>query len=123
VFVAVTRGIAAAACGGAAAVLLSGCGGSDSTPRTSSSAAAAATVRTASCKDWNAAPAAEQQQLVRGLREFFGGQVDTPGLRGQVLPDAKATRLFNSYCAQSYAAAFSLYRLYGNAAAFTNHKK
>jgi hypothetical protein len=104
-------------------MLLAGCGGSSAGGGAESSAVAAATVRTANCTDWNAASADVQQQLVRGMREFFGGQVDTPGLRGTVLPDAKATRLFDSYCARSFAGAFSLYRLYGNAAAFTNPQK
>jgi len=49
--------------------------------------------------------------------------VDSPGERGQVLPDARARQLFDSYCAQRFAAAFNLYRLYGNAAAFTKPQK
>lgn len=104
-------------------MLLAACGGSDPSPSNESSAAAAATVRTANCTDWKAASSEEQRQLVSGMREFFSGQVDTPGLHGTALPDARAIRLFNSQCAQSYAGAFSLYRLYGNAAAFTNPEK
>jgi hypothetical protein len=100
---------------GAAAMLLSGCGGSDAGSGSASSAAAlAATVRTANCTDWKAASPADQKQLVAGMREFFSGQVDTP---------ARAIQLFNSYCSASYASAFTLYRLYGNAAAFTKPEK
>jgi hypothetical protein len=104
-------------------MLLGGCGGSDPSPSSESSAAVAATVRTANCTDWKAASSAQQRQLVAGMREFFSGQVDTPGLRGTALPDARAINIFDSSCAQPYAGAFSLYRLYGNAAAFTNPEK
>jgi len=82
-------------------------------------AAQVATVRTATCHDWRTSPADARTRLVAGMREFFGGQVDSPGQRGQVLPDARAARLFDSYCSQPFAGAFSLYRIYGNAAAFT----
>jgi len=119
----VTRSLTAVAGLGAAVMLLGGCGGSDRPSGSDSSAAAAATVRTATCDSWNASSASDQVLLVRGMRAFFGGQVDTPGLHGTVLSDAKATQLFDSYCAQSFAGSFSLYRLYGNAAAFTNPKK
>ena len=87
------------------------------------SAAQLATVRTATCSDWRTSPAAERARLVAGLQEFFGGQVDSPGMRGQVLSDARAGRLFDQYCSQPFASAFSLYRIYGNAAAFTIPKK
>ena len=122
-FVAGLTRTAAAVAAAAAVATLTGCGGSSGSSGQSPSAAQAATVRTATCTSWNAAPRSEQDQLVVGMREFFGGQVDSPGLRGQVLPDAKARRLFDTYCAQSFAGAFSLYRLYGNAAAFTNPSK
>jgi hypothetical protein len=81
--------------------------------------AEAATVRTATCDMWNAAPTGQKWRLVRGMREFFGGQVDSPGMRGQVLPNPRAVRLFDAYCGQPFAGAFALYRIYGNAAAFT----
>jgi hypothetical protein len=122
VFVAALIRLVAAVGAAAAVATLTACGGSGAADP-STSAAAAATVRTATCDAWNAASAQEQGQLVRGMREFFGGQVDTPGVRGKALPDSKATRLFDSYCAQHFAGSFSLYRLYGNAAAFTNPKK
>jgi hypothetical protein len=114
------RPLAVLGAGATALALLTACGGSGSGDR---SGTQQATVRTATCDSWQAAPQAERDQLVVGMREFFGGQVDSPGERGQVLPDAKARRLFNSYCAQPFAGAFSLYRLYGNAAAFTNPSK
>lgn len=93
--------------------------GSGQRATTSTAALDQATVRTARCTDWNAAPVTERWRLVRGMRDFFGGEVDSPGLRGQVLPDHSAYQLFSRYCSQPFAAAFNLYRLYGNAAAFT----
>jgi len=89
----------------------------------SSPTSEAPSVRTATCASWKAASPDERSRLVVGMREFFGGQVDSPGERGQVLPDARARQLFDSYCAQRFAAAFNLYRLYGNAAAFTKPQK
>jgi hypothetical protein len=100
-----------------------GCNGGSGGSAQTSSSADAATVRTATCTSWKAASPEERTRLVIGMREFFGGQVDSPGARGQVLPDARARQLFDSYCAQRFAAAFNLYRLYGNAAAFTNPQK
>jgi hypothetical protein len=107
----------------AAVGTLTACSAGSGSSGSSPTAAQAATVRTATCDSWNAASRAEQDRLVVGMRGFFGGQVDSPGLRGQVLPDAKARQLFDSYCAQPFAGAFSLYRLYGDAAAFTNPAK
>ena len=78
-----------------------------------------ATVRTANCHLWRVLAPADRQQLVVGLRAFFAGRVDAPGKRGQVLADKYANKLLTSYCRQRYAGAFMLYRLYGNAAAFT----
>lgn len=120
---ALIRSLAVIGAGATTLVLLTACGGGSGSDGSSPTAAQAATVRTATCASWNAAPRAEQDQLVVGMREFFGGQVDSPGLRGQVLPDAKARQLFDSYCAQRFSGAFNLYRLYGNAAAFTNPSK
>ena len=94
---------------------LAACSGSKHHPPTAS----AATVRTATCKDWTVATADQRLRLVNGMREFFGGHVDQPGAHGQVLPNARATQLFDAYCKQSFAGEFNLYRLYGNAAAFT----
>jgi hypothetical protein len=117
-----TRAPAVQAALAVALLTVTGCtGGSGGHPAPTS--AAAATVRTARCLDWNLATVAQQRRLVRGMRTFFGGQVDSRGVRGQVLPDTNAARLFDAYCAQPYASAFSLYRIYGNAAAFTAPKR
>jgi len=103
--------------GCALAVSISACTGSGH--HKSSSVADAATVRTATCADWKQTSKDERAKLVGGLREFFGGQVDTPGVHGQVLPDSRAFELFDAYCKPSFATDFQLYRIYGNAAAFT----
>ena len=96
---------------------LTGCDGSHH--KSATSGADAATVRTATCNDWKDTSKAQRVRLVVGMRDFFGGQVDLPGVHGQVLPDARAQQLFDSYCGQSFAGEFQLYRIYGNAAAFT----
>jgi hypothetical protein len=108
--------IAALACVAA----LGGCGGSRvGHPQKVSAAPTAATVRTANCRLWRVLGQSDRMQLVEGLRAFFGGKVDSPGARGQVLPDGRAYGLLTGYCSQPFASAFMLYRLYGNAAAFT----
>jgi hypothetical protein len=100
----------------------SGCGGTHRDPHATSAstgAASEATVRTANCNLWLALGQTDRTRLVAGLRAFFGARVDAPGARGQVLPDRYAYTLLSSYCRQPFAGAFMLYRLYGNAAAFT----
>lgn len=92
--------------------------GAGTTVPTAATADTEATVRTANCRLWNVLGASDRQRLVLGLRTFFGGGVDVPGERGQVLPDDRAYTMLTSYCRQSFAGAFMLYRLYGDAAAF-----
>jgi hypothetical protein len=101
----------------ASLLVLTACGGSDHHERVT--IGDAATVRTATCHDWKALTPAKRQRLVTGMRVFFGGKVDLPGARGQVIPDKGAYALFDSYCRQPYADTFSLYRIYARAAAFT----
>jgi hypothetical protein len=105
-----------------ALALPAGCGGTHSSAHSlsaSSAAASEATVRTANCNLWLVLGQTDRMRLVEGLRAFFGGRVDAPGARGQVLSDRYAYTLLSSYCRQPFAGAFMLYRLYGNAAAFT----
>jgi hypothetical protein len=117
---ALTRALGLAGTGAVALTLVAACGGGSN--NASTTGADPATVRTATCTSWKTASSTEKDALVIGMRDFFGGQVDSPGLRGQVLPDGKARQLFDSYCARRFAGAFSLYRLYGNAAAFNPSK-
>ncbi|MFL5824444.1 MAG: hypothetical protein ACJ764_13505, partial [Solirubrobacteraceae bacterium] len=65
--------------------LIAGCGGSGhAQPAARVKEPEAATVRTANCILWNGLSGAERQQLVVGLRKFFGGPVDRAGTYGQV---------------------------------------
>lgn len=101
----------------AAAMPLAACGGSKHTAK--QVGADFATVRTAQCTDWLHASPTERAALTQGMRDFFSGEVDQPGARGQVLSNPAAAALFDNYCKQSFATEFYLYRIYGNAAAFT----
>ena len=110
---------------GAAALLVavgvSGCGGHEDKTATVEGASMA-TVRTARCDDWNAMSTAQQARLIVGMRTFFGGVVDQPGMRGQVMPADKARKVLDGFCKEPFAGQFTLYRLYGDAAAFTPAK-
>jgi hypothetical protein len=79
-------------------------------------------LQAADCDLWKVMDGPERRGLLAGLKRFFGARVDassTAGQRGAVLSDPQATRLFTSYCRQSFAGAFKLYKIYGRAAAFT----
>jgi hypothetical protein len=110
-----------------AALAAGGCGGGDdqpgvTRPAASQSRASQATLAAADCNLWLSIHGAQRSQLVASMRDFFGGPVDgggAPGERGSTLTDAAATRLFDSYCAQPFASAFKLYKLYGRAAAMS----
>jgi len=72
------------------------------------------------CADWRSASPALRTRLLARLRRFTGGRIQGDGLLGYgtVLPDSRATALFDSRCAPRYARAFALYKMYGAAAAF-----
>jgi hypothetical protein len=72
------------------------------------------------CRDWKAANPSERSQMLRQLKSIIGGQVTGRGANGKgaVLPDDKAYSLFDNYCRQHLARAFSLYKLYGQASGF-----
>lgn len=61
----------------------------------------------------------QKARLLAGMRLFFSGVVDSPGMRGKALPDAEGLRVLNGSCQEAFADQFTLYRLYGSAAAFT----
>jgi hypothetical protein len=104
-----------------ATTALAGCGGHEDKTATVEGASMA-TVRTARCDDWNAMTPTQRDRLIVGMRTFFGGVVDQPGMRGQVMPADKARKVFDGFCKESFAGRFTLYRLYGDAAAFTPAK-
>ena len=110
-----------------ALLALAGCGGSDDEPAKPKKAAAPAdlppnfNIQLFNCTDWNKADEPLRAYVLRRYREILGGDVTGRGVagRGSVLTDAEATRLFDNYCAQRFARAFVLYKLYGQAAGFT----
>jgi hypothetical protein len=73
------------------------------------------------CTDWNKADEPIRRYVLKRYREIIGGDITGQGVvgRGGVLPEAEARRLFDNYCAQRFARAFVLYKLYGQAAGFT----
>ena len=105
------------------ALCLAGCGASGAKPSTTPPSVAVApasqaTVRTATCQLWNTFTPRDRDRVVRGLREFFTQRLDT-GARERVPPDSRAYVLISRYCRLPFARAFLIYRLYGNAAAFS----
>jgi hypothetical protein len=108
------------ACWGCGGSTRSSSGGPNPSPSTAKGASSEApTVRVADCRLWRVLPTDGRNRLIVAMRQFFGGTVDAPHLRGQVLPDGQAKRLFDSYCSRTFASAFKLYKIYGRAAAFT----
>jgi hypothetical protein len=109
---------------GAAAVCVSlavfACG-SDERPAV---VAPVAPIRTANCSDWKRASATQRASLLTNLYAFYsgtiGGSGKTPVGPGPTVSAAQATTVFDNYCAQPYARAFKLYKLYGRAAAFSS---
>lgn len=108
------------------AAVLAGCGGSaDSKRRVDYSmvAGVGSSIRTADCTDWERGSILARHSTVIKLRQFAGGPVgSSAGIQnGPVLSDARAYQLFQSYCANRFARAFKLYKLYERAAAFIGH--
>ena len=77
-------------------------------------------VRLADCTDWKEADLKQRYATIEALRRFAGGPTGSPGGRGATLEDDEAYKLFESYCANDFASAFKLYRLYTRAASFRN---
>jgi hypothetical protein len=79
----------------------------------------------ASCTEWNRAGDAGRPALAERVRAFAGGVVND-GRRdigtGAVLSGEDAQRLFDGWCARSYASDFLLYKLYTHAAAFSRRR-
>jgi hypothetical protein len=101
-----------------AVALLAGCGGGEpEAPEVpGDSSALQVTAREADCADWNEATADERGTLIDSLEQVEGAP--TTGGTPAVLSDEQAYNLFESYCSQSFARAFKLYKLYARAAAF-----
>lgn len=70
------------------------------------------------CAYWRVVDRPERSNIIREIRSFAGGPVGAPSGHGAVLPEPTAYRVFDSYCKQSFATHFKLYKLYTRAAAF-----
>jgi hypothetical protein len=72
------------------------------------------------CSWWLKADAAHRAELVQRLQHFVGGRVEGDKLvgYGAVLPNDRATKMFDGRCTSGYASSFALYKIYGAAAAF-----
>jgi hypothetical protein len=112
----VGRALAAVAVG---LVVLTGCGSSGRPVTAHVAPASAATIRTARCIQWHHMTADQRTALIAGMRKFFGGMVDQPGMRGQVVPALTAYKVIDGYCRLPFATYFRLYRIYGDEAAFS----
>ena len=113
------RASAAALC---AAALLAGCGGGTSASKSGGgSRAPSIPLATFNCGEWKASRADIRQTVIDELRNFYGspvsGREHIQGY-GTVLTDKEAHSLFDSWCSQSFAGHFTLYKLYARAAAF-----
>lgn len=67
---------------------------------------------------WSVIDQPARMRIVQGLRAFFSQRLDT-GARERVIADSRAYKILASYCRLPFARAFLLYRLYGNAMAFS----
>jgi hypothetical protein len=117
----VRRALIAAGCCAAALAAATGCAGGGTGEPAAGSKVQSIPLATFNCGQWGAARADIRQTVLDELHHFYGGPVS--GHRrtkayGTVLTDEQATRLFDSYCAQSFAGNFTLYKLYARSAAF-----
>jgi hypothetical protein len=121
----VRRSLATAVAAGLTIATFAGCGsGSSTPPRLGAGPNVGAPINLADCRDWNQATTEERLGTIRQLKDFAGGAVvggsaTAPSGTGSVLDDKKAYDLFSSYCKQSFAQGFKLYKLYERAAAFS----
>jgi hypothetical protein len=105
--------------------LLSGCGsvshGSTIGPHSSLDVGESA--RSDTCAQWQAGTVAQRHGALLRLRKFASSPVgSSAGIQnGHVLNEARAYKLFQSFCSKHFARAFKLYKLYERAAAFLGH--
>lgn len=107
------------AAGAAAAV--AGCGGGNGGGARTTAKAPPIALATFNCGQWTAARADTRQTVIDELHRFYGSPVSGQRVTqayGTVLTDAQARTLFDSWCGQSFASHFTLYKLYARAAAF-----
>jgi hypothetical protein len=112
----VRRALVTAGC----ALALAGCGTAEQSASRAGSAPPIP-LATFNCGEWGVARADIRQTVLDELHGFYGGPVSghtRTKAYGTVLSDDQATELFDSYCRQSFAGNFTLYKLYARAAAF-----
>lgn len=118
-----SRRSAAAVLLAAAGLALGACGADD----TADSAAAeplgevrvGSVAQLAQCEDWAGGDREEQLATIADIREQINledGPVQTPELS-----DEAATEVFDSTCANDFAAGFRLYKIYGKAMGFASY--
>ena len=106
----------------AATTLLTACGGSspDAPERESISGVGqsigGSVAPLAQCRDWRRGSADERRATIEDIRGQLTPQTSQNEDSG--LPDHEAHALFDRVCAQEYASAFRLYRLYVQRAGF-----
>jgi hypothetical protein len=77
-------------------------------------------LRLADCDDWNQADVSERLGTVKQLSDFAGGPTGSPAGHGNVLSDKRGYEVMENWCANDFARAFKLYKLYTRAAAFSS---
>lgn len=103
----------------ALAIALAGCGddgGDDPAPVGVGELRVGSVAPLAQCRDWRTGSQEQRQATIADIRRQINLQ-DTPTPTPE-LTDAQAQRVFDTACADDYAAGFRLYKLYARAAAF-----
>ena len=103
----------------AGCLALVGCGSSGSDTGTTTTLSGT-DLQHLTCTDWQNADETRRDEIVAGFRAVLGGQVTGRGAsgHGSVLDDDFAHRVFDNYCGETFARAFTLYKLYGQASGF-----
>ena len=96
-----------------AAALVAGCG---SPQAHGPPAQPLASLQSANCVEWRAIDRDRRIATIQAMTRAVGGA--TNGGRGATLSDARAYRLFQNVCRNTFASHFLLYELYNRAAGF-----
>jgi hypothetical protein len=97
-----------------AAALMAGCGGEDGPAPSAGPLGPDARLQTATCREWQAAPARQRRNTVDRLEEVAAG----PRKEGATLHDEVAYETLKARCRPEFARGFLLYHLYNSAAGF-----
>lgn len=106
----------------AASLALAACGGEGGGPAAAQGGPAInRPVELADCTDWKQASVEERLGTIDQIETFAGGPTSLEGTRGPVLDDEQAYELMESFCGETYARGFRLYKIYLRAAGFSGH--